>query len=213
MTSPANPHLATPALRLGPAPAAARLGCVLLHGRAQPPQTMVEVAARLALPDLACVIPVAAEHTWYPLGFMQPLAGNEPWLTQALAAVEATVAQLVAQGLARDRIAVLGFSQGACLALQYVLTHPARYAGIVAWTGGLPGPAGCDWTPAGRYAGMPVYLSNADADAWVPMTRTIDTARVFAQAGATVTLQIFPGMEHVVTEAALAAARALLTAA
>ncbi len=171
---------------------------------------MLELASRIALPALACVAPAAPANTWYPEGFMAPLEKNQPHLDEALARVDSLVLALAAIGHAPENIAFVGFSQGACLACEYVFRHPRRYGALVALTGGLIGPAGELKPPAGDLNGTPVLLATADPDAWVPVARVRETAEVFRRMNARVDERVYPGLEHGVNDEEIAAARAVL---
>ncbi len=183
--------------------ARARVIALLLHGRNQDPAFMDEhVVRRLALPNVAYVAPAAADRSWYPAGFMAPLADNEPRLSLALERVARIADELGAPPV------VIGFSQGACLACEHVYRRGAR--ALIAFTGGLIGPSGTTWRSGDELAGMPVLIAGGLSDAWVPAERMRETAEVFARLGARVATQFHPGGEHAVSDAELAAARALL---
>jgi phospholipase/carboxylesterase len=183
----------------------ARVIALVLHGRDQAPATMDEmIVRRLALPGVAYVMPAAADRSWYPAGFMAPTADNEPKLGAALE----QVARL-ADELARPHV-VIGFSQGACLACEHVYRRRGRAAALVAFTGGLIGPAGTMWRRGDDLRDMPVLISGSIADPWVPIGRMRETAEAFAQLGARVTTQFYAGDGHSVSDDEIALARALL---
>ena len=138
------------------------------------------------------------------------MEANQPQLDQTLARVEAEVRRLEALGVPRRRIALIGFSQGACIACEYVRRHPARWAAVIAFTGGLFGPEGSVWDAPDRLAGSPVLLSNSDHDEWVPWPRTEETAAVFRRMGAEVSLKLYPGRDHVVGDDEIDEARTIL---
>jgi phospholipase/carboxylesterase len=191
----------------GPGAAAA---AIFLHGRGRNPDDVLELAARIGLPALACVAPAAPQNTWYPDGFMAPLEKNQPHLENALGRVDALVRALMAVGHAPERIAFVGFSQGGCLACEYVFQNPRRWGALVAFTGGLIGAPGELRPPAGDLNGTPVLLATADPDAWVPVGRVRETAEAFRRMNARVDERIYPGLEHAVNDDEMAAARALL---
>jgi phospholipase/carboxylesterase len=183
----------------------ARVVAIVLHGRNQDPPFMAEhVVQRLALPDVAYVVPAADERSWYPASFMAPLADNEPKLSQALA----RVAQL-ADDLARPHV-VIGFSQGACLACEHVYKHRGQTRALIAFTGGLIGPPGTTWRLGDELAGMPALISGATHDPFVPAERMRATAAALIGLGARVATKLFDGDDHAVRDAEIAAARALL---
>ncbi|MGQ7297492.1 alpha/beta hydrolase [Quadrisphaera sp. KR29] len=185
--------------RWGPQPPDGRAVVVALHGRGQDRDAFRELVEALPLGDLPVLAPRAAGDTWYPLPFTAELARNEPHLTQALAAVDAAVQEAVDAGVPLERVVLLGFSQGACLALQSFLTSPRRYAAVVALTGGFAGPPGTAPAPPDGAAGVPVLLATHAEDGWVPLWRVQETADLLASAGAPVTLLVEPGADHVVT--------------
>jgi phospholipase/carboxylesterase len=209
-----NPHFEAPLTYYGAALDAARTVVILIHGRGQSPAYMEEhVVRRLDLPDVAYVAPTAAGNTWYPAGFMAPFADNEPHLGFALERVDALSNELAARGVPRASQVILGFSQGACLACEHQYRRQERVAALIAFTGGLIGPAGTVWqTPTRPYAGMPVLLGGGSADAWVPRERMIETAAVFRQLGAEVSIELYPSTAHEIVDDQIDAARAILLA-
>ncbi len=145
---------------------------------------------------------------------MTPRAGNEPWLSAALATLEELVTSVVARGTPAHRIVLLGFSQGACLASEFVLRHPRRYGGAVYFSGGLIGPPGTTWDDvSGNYDGMPVFLGCSDVDGHIPKERVLDTADVFRRLGAEVTCTLYPGMGHLVNDDEIAELQRILDVA
>jgi predicted esterase len=199
-------HEGQPVARRGPAPEAARAVVVLLHGRGRDPEDVLSLADRIGDPDVAFLAPAARGDTWYPQSFLAPLPDNEPYLSSALGAVDALV-----HGVDAERLVLGGFSQGACLAAEYALRHPRRYGGLLLYTGGAIGPPGTRWPDRGSFAGTPAYLGTSDPDAWVPVERVRETAAQLRAQGAEVTLEVFPGMDHLVNDREIAAGRALLS--
>ncbi len=202
-----------PAATFGAATDRAPLAAVLLHGRSRTPGEMIALAERIALPRIAWRALQAPGGSWYPQGFMAPGVANRPHLDLALDRIEREIQSLEAAGLSRRRIALVGFSQGACVACEYVRRHPTRWGALIAFTGGLPGPAETTWTERTALDGTPVLLSDSDQDAFVPWSRVQETAAVFSGMGADVTLRLYPGREHLVSDDEIQEARAILTAA
>ena len=202
-----------PAVPHGAAPHGAPLGVVLLHGRDRTAGEMIGLAERIALPQLAWRAPEAPSGSWYPQSFLAPDAANQRDMDLALERVEQEVRALERAGLARRRIALIGFSQGAVLACEYVRRHPQRWGALIAFTGGLSGPAGTRWTAPATLEGTPVLLSAGDEDALVPWTRVEETAAAFSRMGAAVTLRRYPGGDHVVDDEEIREARTILAAA
>jgi phospholipase/carboxylesterase len=206
-----DPHAAGAVLQAGAALNAADLAMVLLHGRGGSAEDILALGSALHLQNVAYLAPQAAGNTWYPLSFMAPRNANEPYLRSALAKLESVVHNLEQFGFGRERIVVAGFSQGACLATEFVARHPARYRGLIAFTGGLIGPAGSLQTsPNGELAGTPALLSSGDPDPHVPWTRVEESAAILSTMGATVTTKRYPGRPHTVTQEELELARSLL---
>ena len=187
-----DPHANTPVLHAGTPLAEARGAVVLLHGRGGSAEDILTLASPLHREGLAYLAPQAAGHTWYPQSFMAPLEANEPYLTSALAKVAAVVMRAEAAGINRERIVVAGFSQGACLTTEFAATNPARYAGLIAFTGGLIGPAGTNLHHEGSLHGTPALLLSGDPDPHVPWSRVADTAAELTRMGADVLARRYP---------------------
>mgnify|MGYP006268733759 CR=1 FL=1 len=184
---------------------------VMLHGRGAGPENILELVPRLDRPQFRYVAPAAPNRTWYPFSFMAEISRNEPHLSSALAQVRAVVEEAVAGGVPCEQVVLLGFSQGACLASEFIMRHAGRYGGLVAFSGGAIGPAGTTWQPSG-FDGTPMFFGCSDVDAHVPESRVRETADVCARAGARVTTQIYPGMGHLINDDEIAHARRLLDA-
>lgn len=209
-TQPPDPHADQPVLKAGPAPEQASATLVLIHGRGATADSILSLHEELALPKLAALAPQAASGTWYPQSFLAPLEANQPFLDSALHRVESIVADLLARGIASNRIAVLGFSQGACLVSEFAARHPRRYGAIIALTGGLIGPPGTSRDYAGSLEGASVFLGTGDPDPHVPFERVRETEAVFIRMGAAVELRRYAGMSHTINQDELEASRVLL---
>jgi predicted esterase len=199
-----------PAIPHGADPGGAPLSAVLIHGRGRTAEEMIGLAERIGLPEIAWRALRAPGGSWYPDSFLAPLDVNLPQLDRSIARVEQEVRALEALGVPRRRIALVGFSQGACVACEYVRRHPRRWGGMVAFTGGLFGPDGSGWDAPPLLDGTPVLLSNSDQDEFVPWTRTHETAAAFRRMGADVTLELYSGRDHVVGDEEIDEARAIL---
>jgi predicted esterase len=194
----AGPHQGQPVLTAGAALGKGAGAMVLLHGRGASAEDILELAAAFERPAITYLAPQAEGSTWYPQRFLAPLAANEPWLSSALAAIGDVLAQAKEAGISPTGVFLGGFSQGACLSLEFAVRHPAAYAGLVGLSGGLIGPPGTVWPDAGSLAGVPVFLGCSDVDAHIPAARVRETADVFRARGAIVTEQLYPGMGHTV---------------
>jgi phospholipase/carboxylesterase len=206
----ADPHRDTPVLASGAKLEAAHTAVVLVHGRGASAEDILGFAGPLAATGVAFLAPQAADHTWYPQRFLAPLAVNEPWLTSALGKLGELRLRVAAAGIPDERILWLGFSQGACLASEFVARHPRRWAGLVAAVGGRIGPEGMAFEGDGDLAGTPVYLGCGDPDPHIPWNRVAETAAAFTRANAAVTLRRYPGFPHSVHPEAIRFARQLL---
>ena len=208
----ADPHHSQPPLRLGVALTEADRAMILLHGRGGSAGDILSLGKALGGPDFAYLAPQAANHTWYPYSFLAPLEQNEPYLSSALGSVESTLQLVMAAGISADRVIVTGFSQGACLATEFVARHPRRYAGLIAFTGGLIGPPNSDLAHPGDLAGTPVFFGSGDPDPHVPWQRVEHSAEVLRQMNADVAVHRYPGMPHTVTPSEIESARQYLGA-
>jgi len=184
---------------------------ILLHGRGGSAEDILSLAREFELPQLAYFAPQAAGHSWYPNSFMASVASNQPWLCSALNKVESIVQMAQDAGIAADRVAVGGFSQGACLATEFVASHPKRYAALFALTGGLVGPPGADLAHQGSLAGTPAFFGSGDPDPHVPWQRVRDSAQMLETMGALVNVKRYPGRGHTVSSEELAITRELLS--
>lgn len=205
-----HPHQHQPVLTLGPPPAQARLGVILIHGRGASAGDILGLAHEFALPDVTYLAPEAAGHTWYPYSFLTNLERNEPGLGSALLVIEGLVQHFAQQGLPAERVALMGFSQGACLTLEFAARHARRYAAIAAFSGGVIGPPGTPRDYAGSFDGTPAFLGCSDTDPHIPVERVRESAELFRRMGAAVDERIYPGMGHTINEAEIDAVRALL---
>src|SRR6185503_13929775 len=173
-------------------------------------EDILGLAEPLWQPAVAYVAPQAAGHTWYPYSFLAPLEANEPWLSSALARVDELVGELAAEGVSAERLLLAGFSQGACLTLEYAARHPQRYGGIVAFTGGLIGPPGTPRDYPGSLAGTPAFIGAGDPDPHVPWSRVEESAAVLERMGAEVRIARYPGLGHAIAADELAHAREIV---
>jgi len=184
---------------------------ILLHGRGASAEDILGLREEFGFPGVEYLAPQAAGHAWYPYSFLAPIERNEPWLTESLAQVGETVDGAVRRGIAREKIVIAGFSQGACLASEFVARNAARYGGLIAFTGGLIGPPGTDFRYPGSLAGTPVFLGSGDPDPHVPWQRVAESARVLADLGADVDLKRYPGMPHTIAREEIDAAKMLIS--
>lgn len=206
------PHQSQPVLAAGKPLSDAGGALILIHGRGASAESILDLAEYLPHPDLAYLAPQAADSTWYPYAFLAPMANNEPYLSSALARVAEVVAQVEAAGLPPERIFLGGFSQGACLASEFVARNARRYGGLLVFSGGLIGRDGTPRDYQGSLAGTPVFIGCSDVDPHIPAGRVRETAAVLERLGATVDSRIYPRMGHTINQDEIDAAAALLAA-
>lgn len=211
MSSSPDPHVNQPVLRAGPAPAEARLAAILVHGRGASAADILGLAREFRTSDVAYLAPQAAGRTWYPHSFLSPIERNEPSLGSALGVLERLVAGLDADGIPAARVALVGFSQGACLASEFAARHPARYAAVIAFSGGLIGPPGTPRDYPGSLDGTRVLFGCSDVDPHIPLARVRESADVYRRLGADVDERVYRGMGHTINANEIAAAAALLS--
>ena len=188
----------------------AKAAMILLHGRGATAEGMLELAEVFAQPDIAYLAPQASGRTWYPHSFLAPLEQNEPYLSRALAQVGELVDALGRQGFLPERIALLGFSQGGCLALEYAARNAKPFGAIIGLSAGLIGPEGTPRKYGGSLAGTRVVLGCSDIDAHIPLARVNESARVLGGLGGDVIKRIYPGMGHTINDDEIAQVRAAL---
>jgi predicted esterase len=211
LTGGSGPHEGQPVATAGAKLAEAHAAIVLLHGRGGDAASMLGFSDVIAGPRFAAFAPQAAEHTWYPLRFIEPPFRNEPYLSSALSVVRDLVDQLLAAGMPGERIVLAGFSQGACLALEAASRHTGPLGGALGFSGGLIGD---DVSSAVRpqHPGLPVLLGCAERDPHIPAARVLETARVFEGLGAKVETRLYPGASHEIVADEIARAKRLLAA-
>jgi len=205
-----DPHRDGEVLRLGAAPEEAVGAVILLHGRGASAEDILSLAQEFGLPQLAYVAPEAAGNSWYPNSFLAPVESNQPWLSSALSKVQSVLRLVEEAGISADRVVIGGFSQGACLSTEFVASHPQRYAGLIALTGGLVGPIGADLAYSGDLAGTPAFLGSGDPDPHVPWARVEESAEILTGMGAIVTARRYPGRGHTISRDELLFAKGML---
>ena len=207
-----DPHRDQPILVWGAPLAEAAGAMILVHGRGASPGDMQALARELDRPQFACLAPAAAGRTWYPYSFLERIERNEPHLSSALRLLKNALGKAEAGGVPTARVVLLGFSQGACLALEFAARNAGRYGAVIGLSGGLIGPEGTPRDYGGSFDGTPVFLGSSDVDPHVPKRRVDETAAVFRRLGAGVTERIYPGLGHAINADEIAAARSLLDA-
>ena len=189
----------------------AQAAMILIHGRGGTARDILELGYLLSAPDMAQLAPQAANSTWYPYSFLSPLDQNEPNLSSALQVVGDLVDQVEAAGIPAEKIILGGFSQGACLASEFVARNPRRYGGLLIFSGGLIGPLTTPRIYEGSLEGTPVFVGCSDVDDHIPLQRVQETASVLAGLGGAVTKKIYPGMGHTINQDEIDQARQIVS--
>jgi predicted esterase len=197
MTRP-DPHANAAVLTAGEPLAGARAAMVMVHGRGATAESILALHHELPGEGFAFLAPQAEGQAWYPYSFLAPIQDNEPWLSSALAMLRRLIQGADEAGLSGERVMLLGFSQGACLMLEYAARNAARYGGLAALSGGLIGPRGTPREYGGSFESTPAFLGCSDVDPHVPLWRVEETDEVLTRMGAAVTRRIYPGMGHTI---------------
>jgi predicted esterase len=205
-----DPHRESEEVGFGPELEEAESAVVLIHGRGDSARGILALAPELQAPQTAFLAPQAVGFSWYPYSFLSEAELNEPWLSSALDRVEAAITA-VATVIPQERVVLMGFSQGACLALEFAARNTRRYGGVVAFSGGLIGPDGTPRDYPGSLEGTPVFLGCSDVDVHIPVGRVHESAHVLRGLGGEVDERIYPGMGHTINGEEIAWASRLLT--
>ena len=208
-----DPHANQPVLTSGPKPSEARLTMILVHGRGASAEDILALANEFESKDIAYVAPQAANHTWYPYSFLAPIAQNEPFISSAFGVLSRLVATLSDDGVEARRLGLLGFSQGACLTLEYAARHAGRYAAVFGLSGALIGPPGTSREYAGSFDDTPLFLGCSDVDPHIPLDRVRESSEVFRGMRANVDERIYKRMGHTVNRDEIDAVNAVLSVA
>jgi phospholipase/carboxylesterase len=187
-------------ISIGGIPAAnAKAALIMIHGRGASADDIMRLASQLNVKDMALYAPQATNNSWYPYSFMAPVQENEPALSSALDIINQVVEQAIGDGISTDKIYFLGFSQGACLTLEYIARNAKRFGGAVAFTGGLIGEELELKNYTGDFAGTPVLITTGDPDMHVPLSRVNESVDVLKGLNANVTLKVYKGRPHTIS--------------
>ena len=197
---PQSPHQGQPVRVAGEPIGIAQAAMLMVHGRGASADDILTLTDQLAQPGFAYFAPQARGNTWYPNRFLVPLAENEPWLSSALAFVSDVFAGIVKAGILPARVMFLGFSQGACLTLEYAARNAQRYGGIIGLSGALIGPDDTPRDYKGSLSGTPVFLGCSNVDFHVPKERVDQTAQILRKLGGEVTERLYPNLDHSVNQ-------------
>lgn len=209
MTQPTI-HQNQPVERRGAALDDAHAAMILVHGRGGGTESILALLSHLEGENVAYLAPRAAGNTWYPHRFIAPRDSNEPKLSSALSRLDSLVDEIRNTGIAPEHIVFLGFSQGACLSLEYAARHPQRFGGVIGFSGGLIGAEGELTGYEGSLNDTPVFIGCSDADAHIPIERVHESAAILSDMGADVDKRIYPGMGHTINTDEVQAAQGIL---
>lgn len=206
-----GPHQGLPVLTAGEPLASARAAMILVHGRGATAADILLLAEELARPGFAYLAPEAAGNTWYPNSFLAPLASNEPGLSSGLALIASLLDRVSEAGIPPERVVIVGFSQGACLSLEFVARHARHYGGVLGLSGGLIGPDGTSRDYPGSLVGTPIFLGCSDIDPHIPKERVLLSAGVLQALGGQVTAKLYPRMGHTINRDEILIARGIVS--
>ena len=195
-----GPHQGQPVRMAGEPVSHARAAMLMVHGRGARAEDILTLVNEFNVPGFAYFAPQAAGNTWYPSRFLAPLDENVPWLSSALKFVDGVLTEIINAGIPAERIILLGFSQGACLTLEFAARHARRYGGFTGLSGALIGPDDAPRDYKGSLAGTPVFLGCSDVDFHVPKERVDETAEVLRRLGGEVTERLYPNMDHTINQ-------------
>ena len=193
-----GPHQGRPVVTAGARLDGADGAMVMVHGRGADAKSILTLVPVLERPTFTYLAPDAAGNAWYPYSFMMPTAMNEPGISSGMQALRDVLDSIEAAGIPPERTMLLGFSQGACLTLEFVARNARRYGGVAGLSGGLIGPDGAPRDYAGSLEATPVFLGCSDIDPHIPKERVEETAEVMERLGASVTMHLYRGMGHTV---------------
>lgn len=183
---------------------------IMVHGRGASAESILSLVPALGAEGFSFVAPQAGGNSWYPNSFLSPIASNEPGITSGLKAVHDALSSVAEAGIPLERTMLLGFSQGACLSLEYAARNAARYGGIACLSGGLIGPDGTSRDYKGEFETTPVFLGCSDVDSHIPAERVRESGRVMEHMGANVIVRLYPGMGHAVNDDEIKAVRTMM---
>ena len=205
-----SPHQGQPVRTAGAKLESATAAMIMIHGRGATAESILTLVPAIDTPGFAYLAPQAAGNTWYPDSFLAPIPSNEPGISSGLASIDDLMKRIEAADIPLEKTMLLGFSQGACLSLEYAARHARLYGGIAGLSGGLIGPDGTPRDYQGSFGGTPVFLGCSDIDSHIPVGRVRETARVFEKMEADVDMRLYPGMGHIVNDDEVSAVKELM---
>ena len=184
---------------------------IMIHGRGAGAHDILSLHPQFPYENMAYLAPEAESQSWYPYSFLVPMAQNEPGVSSAMTVINSLVLEAELSGIPRERIFLLGFSQGACLVLEFAARHPGVYGAVFGLSGGLMGPPGTTWESEDSLADTPVFVGCSDVDPHIPRSRVEESADVLTRLGANVGLRVYPGMGHTISGEELEEINATIT--
>ena len=178
----------------------AKKALIMVHGRGANARDILGLASHLNVSEYALLAPEATNNSWYPYSFLVKPEQNEPWLSSALNLLEEVVDEITEQGFTRENIYFLGFSQGACLTLEYVTRNAQKFGGVVAYTGGLIGDKINQENYSGNFNGTPIFIGIGNPDPHVPLERVNESVSILEKMNAKVELQVYDGRPHTISQ-------------
>lgn len=206
-----GPHQGQPVRTAGVPLEQATAAMVMVHGRGATAESILSLAGEINIPEVAYLAPQAAGNTWYPNSFLAPIRSNEPGLSSALDVLAALLERIQKAGIPLEQTYLLGFSQGACLASEFVARNARRYGGLAALSGGLIGPPGTPRDYPGSLDGTPIFLGCSDVDPHIPKERVLESADIFRTLGGNVTAILYPNLPHTIVRDEIEHVRRLVT--
>ena len=200
MLEPIAPHGGQQVVTTGASLEDAAAAMILVHGRGATATSILTLANEMDGTGIVYLAPQAAGNTWYPYSFLTPMESNEPGISSGLSVIDSLVELVGSHGILPERVIIGGFSQGACLASEYVARYARRYGGLIVYSGGLIGPPGTSRDYDGSLDGTPVFIGCSDVDFHIPVERVHETTQVLSKLGGGVTERIYPGMGHTVNQ-------------
>ncbi len=198
MTNAQHPHYGQPVFTAGLPLSEAQAAMIMIHGRGASAESILSLTGELDIPGFAYLAPQAAGFTWYPNTFLAPIASNEPGISSGMQIINSLVMQITETGIPAEKIMLLGFSQGACLSVEYAARNARRYGGVFGLSGGLIGPDDAPRDYPGSLEDTLVFLGCSDVDSHIPLARVQHSTEVLTRLGADVEERIYPGMGHTI---------------
>ena len=195
-----KPHFGQKIQNAGPKLEDASAAMIMIHGRGASASSILTLREVIDNQNISYIAPQAQNNTWYPYSFLTPMEENEPGISSGMYVIDKIIGEINQAGISNDKIYLLGFSQGACLSLEYAARHAQRFGGIFALSGGLIGPPGLSRDYEGDFQQTPVFLGCSNIDPHIPLKRVKESSKVFREMGAKVEERIYEDMGHIINQ-------------